>query len=96
MLNHRNSKMKTISTLRIITLLALAAAAFAGLFFTPLDDSKTWYVDFLLSKAIGFAALFAIIALCQKWGSDKWLSAYVRFCRRPEEAEDALYNSSKR
>lgn len=68
---------RIVSTLRIAALLALAAAAVAGILSLPADTSATWLPDLLIGKALGIAAALAYHRLYCRWSvADPWLAAY--------------------
>lgn len=81
--NHQTiTAMKAItSTLHIAILAALAFTAFFGILSIPTDNSATWGLDLLISKAIGFAAAYLTAKAYCRWSkTDPWLIAYGKMC----------------
>jgi len=58
---------KALLNWRYYVLFAIAAVGTVALFGVPADDSKTWFADMLLSKAIAVLAWWAWYKLISKW-----------------------------
>lgn len=70
----------TLSLARCAVLLAIGMVAFVGIFSCPLDDSPTWFSDFIISKAVGFGAGWAMYRLGKKWQNDPLIQRYMKLC----------------
>lgn len=72
--------MNTAKTLiRISILMALLTGAIAGIFAIPVDDSNTWYLDLLLSKAIAAGCVWLFSILYRQWRkTDPHIRAFHR------------------
>lgn len=45
----------------------LFTVALLGLMAEPFDDSKTWFLDFFISKGLGFGAGYCAFKLMERW-----------------------------
>lgn len=76
---------KTLSAIRIAILAILTTTAAVCILSEPLDtyDMPRWLLAFIASKAIGAAALIAVIRIYPHWcRSDRFIAAFDRWCSR--------------
>lgn len=88
--------MKAITIARIAVLMGLFAIAIFGLFGEPEDNALNWYLNFLISKIVAFAALYATIKLHDRWKKiDEWLKEYDEKCEEAMEKSPNPINYDK-
>ena len=81
---------------RSTALVAIFGIALLGLMAEPLDDSRWWFEQFFISKAIAASGFFAFWKLYNRWSkSDKWLKAYNDSCNKALEAPNPCYIERK-
>lgn len=86
------TKQATISAARILLLCAIFGMALLGLMAEPLDDSRWWFEQFFISKAIAAAGFFAFWKFYNRWSkTDKWLKAYNDSYDKGLEAPNPCY-----
>ncbi len=73
---------KTISIIRIATLLAICAAALVFIFCEDQDeDFAACLLHFCLNKTFGVIAFILVCLLSSRWDkSDPWIKAYDQMC----------------
>lgn len=54
---------ESTKTNRTILFLILFVIAYIGILSLPDDNSKSWFTEFLVSKAIGFSAIYGMYKL---------------------------------
>lgn len=90
------TKQATISAARILLLCAIFGIALLGLMAEPLDDSRWWFEQFFISKAIAATGFLAFWKLYNRWSkTDKWLKAYNDSCDKALEAPNPCYIERK-
>lgn len=72
------------STIRILTLVTLFAAAFYCILSQPnAADITRWVTTLVISKSIGVACLLVSAFLYLRWiKTDKWIAIYHRWCMK--------------
>lgn len=73
---------KTISIIRIATLLALGMFAILFIFGEEQNANLlTWMLRVIVDKALGFGAVILIARLYKRWSKvDPWFIAYDKMC----------------
>ena len=81
------TKQATISACLILLLCAIFGIALICLMAEPFDDSRWWFEQLFISKAIAAAGFFAFWKLYNRWSkTDKWMKAYNKWCNKALEA----------
>lgn len=81
---------------RALLLFVIFGIALLGLMVEPLDNSRWWFEQFFISKAIAAAGFFAFWKLYNYWSkTDKWLKAYNDSCDKALEAPNPCYIERK-
>lgn len=90
------TKQATISAGRILLRFVIFGIALLGLMAEPLDDSRWWFEQFFISKAVAAAGFFAFWKLYSHWSkTDKWLKAYNDSCDKALEAPNPCHIERK-
>lgn len=89
-------KQATISAGRILLLFVIFGIALGALMADPLDESRWWFEQFLISKAIAAAGFYVFWKLYNRWSkTDKWLKTYNDSCDKALEAPNPCYIERK-
>lgn len=73
---------KTISIIRIAILFVLGTFATFFIFGKEIEENlSSWTLHFIIDKALGIAACFAVARLYKRWSKvDPWIKAYNKMC----------------